>query len=188
MKKFFFLLAVVSFLFAGNAMAQVTGTVHDLSEVTNTINVPGITVCQGCHTPHNARSTDIPLSSRTSNGGLTAYGTTAGGSTGAVTTVAQVCMSCHDATKDVTDFVGGPAAGTTMTAGVEVDVDLANTHPVGGTIQIKADDTVNWTGDTSLGTVGSTMDCTTCHNPHDNGNTFFLKTTVDALCPTCHRK
>jgi len=123
--------------------------------------------------------------------------------------VSMLCMGCHDGTVAVlamynppnSGFTGYVAAGNVTAAGLitgtpDIGTDLSDDHPV------------NFAYDTALATadgglvdpassleiqgwlVGSTVQCSSCHDVHDNTNTPFLRKSNigSALCVTCHNK
>lgn len=133
-----------------------------------------------------------------------------GGASAGTAPVSNLCMSCHDGTVAVHTLYNDPngASPVTITAGGNVDAgglitgnpnvgqDLTNDHPV------------NFTYDTALSTtdggladpagtpavaallIGGQVQCSSCHDPHDNSNVPFLvmSNTNSALCTTCHNK
>lgn len=129
------------------------------------------------------------------------------------TTVSNLCMSCHDGSVAVTSLFNDPneiGADPTIVAGGNVDAggliinepnlgtDLTNDHPVnfdydnalfiadGGGLNDPAGAPV-----TAL-LSGGTVQCSSCHDPHDNtnpGGPFMVVDNTDsALCTTCHAK
>lgn len=128
--------------------------------------------------------------------------------------VSQLCMSCHDGTVSVLSMYNPPnsAAGAITTAGFAGRI-LANgrldpVNPANLGASLVDDHPVNFTYNTLLATndgglvdpaasptitswlVGGTLQCSSCHNPHDNSNGSFLQisNTGSALCITCHTK
>jgi len=207
------ILALAAFAPAAHAQS-VVGTPHDLST-----NLPTTQrVCVFCHTPHqpDAPFFDVdPLWNHTLSA-VASYGvydsTTFDGSAtiadiGGGSTVSNLCLSCHDGTigigslyNDPNDGTGGEETptnvATLMTGNALVGTNLTNDHPV------------NFTYDTGLATTdgelvdpagsatvqallfGGTVQCASCHDPHDNTNTSFLvvSNAASALCLTCHIK
>jgi predicted CXXCH cytochrome family protein len=130
--------------------------------------------------------------------------------------VGSLCMSCHDGTvavntlwKQPTDGAVGStrnALGNTIlngssqiatNAGGYLGTDLSNDHPVNFTYDaalvgqdkgIQPVATVVAAGLPLF--TGSSMQCATCHNVHDNTNVPFLRinNAASALCTTCHIK
>jgi predicted CXXCH cytochrome family protein len=106
-----------------------------------------------------------------------------------------LCLSCHDGVTSTfnptmlqMDMVGSKAA---FGAGAYESLGLTNDHPV----NLSYDPTKN----TSLQPIASvaqalplygsnnTVQCSTCHDPHNNVNTMFLRQANNtAHCTTCH--
>ncbi len=126
----------------------------------------------------------------------------------------SLCLSCHDGTVTEAAFynrVGLGSAGsfTAPDVGEQAGVGLANDHPVDFTYSVAlasadgglkspnegAGVAIPYVGTTPLplfkdqGTdVSGRLECATCHNPHNNTNTKFLRmsNTASALCLNCH--
>jgi predicted CXXCH cytochrome family protein len=128
------------------------------------------------------------------------------------------CLSCHDGVADIgATFSSGdafsPVTGTKMpTAGAAVPgsnvgstyngttyiaaaagtADLRDDHPVG--IPYPAAGTANFIDATTVqGTLklyGATLtvECSSCHEPHNTANGKFLRSAADTLCAVCHSK
>lgn len=173
-------------------------------------------ICVFCHTPHqpSANTTD-PLwnhtLSSTASYGVYASDTLDATPTdiGGLQTVSNLCMSCHDGTVGVgsqwnpQNGVPAPStAGTVIsnTSTAYLGTDLTNDHPINFTYDAAlatADGELNTPTSTScvdaacnVPLFGATLQCASCHDPHDNTLTPFLTVTqVDsALCTTCHIK
>ncbi len=139
-----------------------------------------------------------------------------GGAAVGSASVSNLCMSCHDGTVAVTSLYNAPneapindnAANITITAGGNVSAaGLITGNPNLGT-DLTNDHPVNFTYDHALATAdgglrdpattpavaallfGGTVQCASCHDPHDNTNPPFLvmSNTGSALCTTCHIK
>ncbi len=203
------------------AMAQVTfgqiaGTPHDMSGQTwNT----GTTnkLCGTCHVPHNSMTiAQAPLWSHdTTTAAYTMY-TNAVSSTFNATPGtrpdgnSKLCLSCHDGTVALNDFIGAqaPVSGT---IGVEypgttalVGTNLSNDHPISFTYDATLATTdgglynpvTKLSGLTPAGHIdddmlyGHKMQCASCHNPHNNTFTNFQRMSNNSseLCLTCHNK
>ena len=133
-----------------------------------------------------------------------------GGATPGSAAVSNLCMSCHDGTVSVISMWNPPnEVGTiTLTPGGNVDsgglitgtpnvgTDLSDDHPVNfpyDTALANADGGLNDPATTPAVAallVGGEVQCSSCHDPHDDTYAPFL--TVDntnsALCTTCHIK
>ncbi len=161
-------------------------------------------VCLFCHTPHNA-SPSAPLWNRRNPGGsyVPYASSTARALAGQPTGASLVCLSCHDGTIALGDVLSRTTpitmgGGTAMPAGASnLGTDLSDDHPVsinytpalaaahGGELA----DPSTLTGKVKLDANGQ-MQCTACHDPHDDKNAKFLvvANTASALCQTCHLK
>jgi predicted CXXCH cytochrome family protein len=167
-------MAVVAFGAAG-AFAAVQGGPHDITGI-----APGSkSVCEPCHLPHGATGER-----------LWAVAKGAAGAGWSSFTVSQLCGSCH---------YGDPAGGNGLTADTNVSNQTNYAYATGNHGYSTA----------SLGTLGngSTFDaatgtglpyvdnaaiqCSTCHNPHDDTIRPFLRVTtgtVNTLCVLCHKR
>jgi len=141
---------------------------------------------------------------------LNASPTNIGGATAGSAAVSNLCMSCHDGTVSVASMYNPPneVASVTVTAGGNVSsAGLITGTPDLGT-DLSDDHPVNFTYDTALATadgglndpattpavaallIGGEVQCSSCHDPHDDTNAPFLvmDNTHSALCTTCHIK
>jgi len=203
---------------AGLAVAQtVVGTMHDLSTPALG-NTPE--VCVYCHTPHQAAtaSAQDPLWNHTLQVLTTTYGIY-GSSTLNATPVeignvaagsapaSFLCMSCHDGTVAPSSLYndpnsGAPSAIAAITGNSNLGTNLTDDHPTnfdytgglatadGGLVTPNSTSQVDAGGLIPLyGGTGS-LQCASCHNPHDGTNTPFLRVsnTNSALCTSCHNK
>lgn len=193
-------------------VSNVAATKHNLS-----ISGPGgikstteTEVCVFCHVPHNA-STVAPLWNRATPTGLyTPYSsTTAKGNMGQPNGTSLLCLSCHDGTIAPGELMSRgatrvPMLGVDATTGRllpgtsgNLGLNLSDDHPIsiaytaalaagsGGELASPA----TLTGKVKLDASGQ-MQCSSCHDPHDNTIPKFLVTsnTASALCITCHTK
>lgn len=192
---------------------DVTNTKHNLSITSGGSDPTGGNlvdygqICVYCHTPHNV--SEYPLWNRGAPGGpFTMYSSSTIQMTiaAAPQSVSAACLGCHDGTigLDVIttaphSFTGTPPStvpGTnTMPAGpTNFGTDLSNDHPISVTYNTGADAAFHSIGDaTTAGArfYGSgTVECGSCHNPHNSTWEPFLRTTNDAsaLCLACHIK
>lgn len=134
-------------------------------------------------------------------------------------TTSHLCLSCHDGTVGVnstyaligpggtkptitggTTLLTSAAAGTLATSNpANLGTNLSGSHPVNFTYSGAAWLTKQTHVAIPTGNVVSSknfpldnngkLQCTTCHEPHDNTtNTFFLRDTISgsALCLDCH--
>ncbi|MFI5378383.1 MAG: cytochrome c3 family protein [Tepidisphaerales bacterium] len=121
---------------------------------------------------------------------------------GQPTGVSKLCLSCHDGTIATMNMVarGQPVQMaermTTVSRGKpRAGTDLADDHPVSFRFDAALSAKHNWlreppspAGDVKLD-AGDELQCTTCHDPHDNGRGKFLVVANgnSELCNTCHQ-
>ena len=199
-------IAVVLALMAPAAAAPVSSSKHNLS-----VSGPGTIkassesqICVFCHTPHSA-TPNSPLWNRRSPGSTyTPYtSSTAVAIPGQPTGASILCLSCHDGTIALGEIlssvtpIGLVGGVTTMPVGTgRLGTDLSDDHPISfnytATLASQRGELVNpatLTGAVKLDSSGQ-MQCTSCHNAHDDSNGKFLvrSNTASALCQTCHAK
>jgi predicted CXXCH cytochrome family protein len=174
-------------------------------------------ICAFCHVPHQAAGANVqdPLWNHTlsSNGDygmyasdtLTAVPTDFGGGTAGSANVSQLCMSCHDGSVGLGNLYQSPTpapdnAATNISAGFSLGTNLTNDHPInflydnalftadGGLVDPDSTASVDATGLVPL--FAGTMQCASCHDPHDDTNfPFLVVTNADSgLCAECHTK
>lgn len=196
------------FLTAGLAttgFGQISGTPHDLSgDAWNTNS----DLCLVCHTPHNANVSYFPLWDREiTTSVFTPYpsGGTMQSTPGSPTGTSLLCLGCHDGTVALENY-GGVTTGTNyVTGNALLDNDLTNDHPVALTFDAALatsdgelyDPTTQPSGlggtiaqDMLFGASNDQLECSSCHDVHDNTNGFFLikPNITGSLCLTCHNK
>ena len=111
----------------------------------------------------------------------------------------DACLSCHDGTLAYDNIVNAPGLGSTiagtntMTGVALVGTDLSNDHPIG--IDITAAGGVAGGITESGGSLSAFLEvniieCSTCHDVHDDTEGSFLRVTnsASALCTQCHIK
>lgn len=126
-----------------------------------------------------------------------------------------ICLSCHDGTiavNSLNNLPGPDAAGTygspggsaldgsgriAPTSDVFVDTDLSDDHPVGVLYDASKDPT-GFNAKTGVPTnypdkllsEGLYVECTSCHNPHDDTySNFLIESNANSqLCTRCHTK
>jgi predicted CXXCH cytochrome family protein len=211
-------LRIVSMLFVGSALligglagpvpaqdgaSRVAQTRHNL-----TAGGPGTVktgaggeVCRFCHTPHAANPI-APLWNRDNPGTYyqTYESTTLEADVGQPTGSSRLCLSCHDGTIALSQTYNqrnAPAGGTVFISQADrgyIGTDLSDDHPISFVydaglamrqgelrqpgelpLQLPLDDT-------------GQLQCTTCHEPHDNSHGQFLRmdNTRSQLCRSCH--
>ncbi|MCX6895038.1 MAG: multiheme c-type cytochrome [Verrucomicrobia bacterium] len=198
-----FLAATLAGLLAASA-ASVVNSKHNLST-----SGPGAVIasteteiCIFCHTPHNS-STQAPLWNRFDSGAsYTLYSsTTTKAVIGQPTGASKLCLGCHDGTVAL-GMVRSRAANIAMRNGVttlpgtsaaNLGTDLSDDHPISfpyNSALVSANGQLNsppTTGKVHVDPNGS-LQCTSCHEPHDPqyGSFLAVDNTASALCVTCH--
>lgn len=158
-------------------------------------------VCIFCHTPHNSAS-DAPLWNRFESGAVyTPYDSpTLGANVGQPTGASRLCLSCHDGTMalGMVRSRSAPipfAGGATLPSGPSnLGTNLSDDHPVSFRF-----DAALAAGDGELRDpsalpaavrldASGQMQCTSCHDPHDDsfGKFLVMENTASALCVSCH--
>jgi len=111
------MLIAITSLFAGNALAGIANSLHDLGSLSSTTaNKVSDTdeTCVFCHTPHKASSNTVPLWNKqlTDSSGYTTYSsTTIDGTTDFTGSTSMACLSCHDGTQAMDNIVNAPGSG-----------------------------------------------------------------------------
>jgi predicted CXXCH cytochrome family protein len=141
---------------------------------------------------------------------MNATPTDIGGAAAGSASTSNLCMSCHDGSVAVHSLYNDPneVASVTITAGGNVSAaGIITGTPLVGT-SLTDDHPINFTYDTALSTAdgglqdpattpaaaallsAGTVQCGSCHDPHDATNAPFLvmANTGSALCTTCHVK
>jgi len=191
------------------ARAEIATTKHNLS-----VSGPGTLkanseaeVCVFCHAPHNA-SPSGQLWNRRVGASYTPYtSSTRKSVAGQPNGASLLCLSCHDGTIALGE-VRNRASAIAMAGGVStlpagnslLGTDLSDDHPVSFVFDAAlrtargelADPATLVKPTSSKVRLDSTnqLQCTSCHDPHDNTNGKFLvvANTASALCQTCHIK
>lgn len=209
------ILAGVLVLMPGLVLGQVSGTQHDLSSLAGDT---ADRVCVYCHTPHmdSTAGAQDPLWNHTlsSNVNYGVYGsgtiqatdlTDIGQAVAGSATTTHLCMSCHDGTIAVQSLYNPPNSGNVTTAGTmdligtgsaDMGTSLADDHPVNFTYDATLEGADGELNDPTVNPVLALLDsngkvqCSSCHDPHDDTNVPFLvvDNAASALCSTCHQK
>ncbi len=217
MKKVFQLVPVVVALFvATTAFGQITpGTPSSYPSVTvaNTphnlnnypgVSIPGDQICLPCHTPHNALlagNENVLWNHEETGENFTMYSDAAGQPEGR----SKMCLSCHDGVTAI-DSYGGTTGSTKITGTANLGTNLSDDHPIGVEYPDFAttdyndpsgfDGGINSGDGVKLVTFGSgatavqRVECTSCHNVHNNGLGSFLRVPLQTsyICLQCHDK
>lgn len=176
-----------------NLSASGPGTIRAVSEDR---------VCVFCHTPHGAR-TNAPLWNRQDSAAFyTPYDSpTITAKPGQPTGSSKLCLSCHDGTIALGELVS-EASPVAMSGGnllppggTRIGTDLRDDHPISFSYveslsrprgELAAPH--SWDPSITLDHQGM-MQCTTCHDAHDNQwDKFLVMSNMGAgLCRECHR-
>ena len=203
MKKLNLLTITIMLVAVSVSFGQITNSAHDFSD--KSWNTDG-EICLPCHTPHNANIslTDAPLWNHTlTTASYDLYvGYAMNASVAEPDGSSKLCLSCHDGTIALDSF-GGSTGGTTIGAGhANIGTDLNNDHPISFTYDatLASNDGGLFDPATKITSLGGTihadllsagqMQCSSCHDPHNNVNGAFLliNNSSSALCLTCHDK
>ncbi len=190
---------------AAVAATSVVNSRHNLSiSGPGAVKSPSETeICIFCHAPHNASPSSGLWNRRTPGTTYVPYtSSTAKGGAGQPTGASLLCLSCHDGTIALGEVLSRGAAipvtgGPPMPAGTgRLGTDLSDDHPISFayTAALAASrgelaSPATLTGRVRLDATGQ-LQCTSCHDAHDNSNGKFLvmRNTASALCVTCHQK
>ncbi len=159
-------------------------------------------VCIFCHTPHHASDLTPLWSRKTSD--LSIYTTysspTLQGVPDKPRGASLLCLSCHDGTIALGLLHSGYAvdpglAAIPASSSAYLGTDLSDDHPISFSYLPAMDVELNDPGtlpETILLEDGEFLECTACHDPHNDEFGKFLAadlaTQKDALCTTCHAK
>lgn len=191
------------------AAQDVANTRHNLSiSGPGTVKSTTVTqVCVFCHTPHAALA-DAPLWNHTlsTEPSYTLYGSTTLDATPDQPTGKSVlCLACHDGTVAL-GALANPPTGETLDAILTSPMDMAERGYLG--TDLSDDHPISFIYDSTLqlndgelfdpATIGLPLDgsssnrveCTTCHDPHEETNQPFLRISSlnGAICTECHNK
>jgi predicted CXXCH cytochrome family protein len=192
-----FIMFVPVLLFSG-----IETTKHNLS-----VTGPGVIkssdtsrVCVFCHTPHNSTSV-APLWNRNQNAGYTLYSsTTLISSPGQPDGASKLCLSCHDGTIALGEIVnpgvtfamlGTPDGKIPPSSRTNLGANLSDDHPVSFVPNISSVEYSNPSiGDSVKLDHSGKLQCTSCHDPHNNTyGKFLTKSNFNSgICKTCHTK
>lgn len=192
---------------AGVAMSQDTSKIANTPHNMSTVDVWGVVlpqnrVCLPCHTPHSARNDDDGKSQALWNHATTEqtfemYTTSAGHQGTQPEGPSKLCLSCHDGVTAIDSFGGNDDFFNNVRIPADrpsnLGTDLRDDHPIG--VQYPPPDLTGYNDkSTFTGVKVVTIDgvdrveCTSCHDPHDNSLGMFLRQTLDgsAICLECH--
>jgi predicted CXXCH cytochrome family protein len=161
-------------------------------------------LCIFCHTPHKVRGKAKPGFFGWNREDSTASYTTYESSTMYATVdqptgASKLCLSCHDGTialgaiKSQRNVI--PFQGDWENSPANLGTNLADDHPISFTydsdlaiVNDELTDPSNLQDSIKLDS-DEQLQCTTCHDPHDDTNGMFLVVSdpVKTLCVSCHR-
>lgn len=162
-------------------------------------------LCIFCHTPHRTRgkpgSGQFGWNRADSSATYTTYeSSTMYATVGQPTGASKLCLSCHDGTIALGSILSQPNAipfqGDWENSPANLGTDLSDDHPISFTYDAdlasangELEDPARLTGDIKLD-AASQVQCTSCHDPHDDSNGMFLVVAdpVRELCTACHRR
>jgi len=207
MKRFLLILLLMAFAAPASAqMNSVINSKHNLSA-----SGPGAVkateeqeICIFCHTPHNAAPVQPLWNRNTPTSAYTVYSSNSlHASPGQPTGSSKLCLSCHDGTIALGSVLSreqpiGMAGGiTTLPPGSSnLGTDLSDDHPISFVYDVNlAARNPKLRLPTGLPPTvkldyRQEMQCTTCHDAHDNTNGSFLvmDNTNSQLCRSCHNQ
>ncbi len=146
----------------GAARAGIEGTAHDPA-VAGFTSIAKTGKCGACHIPHGAQGKRLWPVTVTSQSMFTGE-------------VAVLCAYCHDSAGGAglsaaysDSFVFGlNSHGVMMSTSTAPYGQVANSFPYAGSLN------------------DGHIECTSCHNVHDDTNRPFLRSDIDTLCSVCH--
>ncbi len=183
------LAALVAARALGSA-GSIEGTPHDLSAVA------GGASCSFCHTPHGALPGTPLWSHKLSTAVYKIYESSSlVAKVGQPTGSSKLCLSCHDGTVALTETITGATGGAYIPAGeTNLGTDLSDDHPI-SFVYSSGLSAENAQVRPPLGLPESLkldrsneLQCTTCHDPHDNryGNFLVMSNEQSRMCVSCH--
>jgi predicted CXXCH cytochrome family protein len=185
------------------AGASILETAHNLSATgPGAVKAPAVgEVCIFCHTPHRASQTRALWNREVPQTIYNLYGSsTLEATLKQPTGASRLCLSCHDGTTALGNLRVPPATGRVtlgpLTGGASLGTDLSDDHPVSfvydSALALKQGQLADPSTLPRTVPLDGTrqLQCTSCHDPHENRYRKFLR--VDgraaALCAMCHRQ
>ena len=159
-------------------------------------------ICIFCHAPHNTTGVGPLWNHALSAATYTPYSSsTLKATVGQPTGASKLCLSCHDGTVALgmvanrSTPIPMQSGATTIPSGrTRIGTDLSAHHPVSFTYdpalvtkQGELRDPATLVQEVRLDQSGQ-MQCTSCHDPHNNeyGNFLVKDNTASAMCLDCH--
>lgn len=160
-------------------------------------------ICVFCHAPHNTAPSGQLWNRRLPATTYAPYtSSTLRSAPGQPNGASLLCLSCHDGTIALGDVLSRAAtidmAGGALSGNALLGINLSDDHPVSFVFdaalraargELADPATLVRPGAVRLDASGR-LQCTACHDPHDdaNGNFLVMPNTASALCQTCHIK
>lgn len=172
-------------------LAQTEGSPHDLSAVA------GGNACSFCHTPHGALSGTPLWSHKLSMAVYRIYQSSSlEANVGQPTGSSKLCLSCHDGTVALAETIKSNSAGGAYIApgAANLGTDLSDDHPISfvysmalSTEDVQIHSPSVLPEELKLDKSGE-LQCTTCHDPHDNryGDFLVMPNRRSGMCTACH--
>ena len=201
--------AVFVAVLAGAAISQDTSRIANTPHNLNTVDVWGVVVpqnrvCLPCHTSHGAKMDDdgkglVLWNHEITDETFDMYTTSADHQGGQPEGTSKLCLSCHDGATAIDSFGGNSDFFNNVRIAPDrpsnLGTDLRDDHPIG--IQYPPPDLTGYNDKSTFSGVKvvtvngiDRVECTSCHDPHDNSLGMFLRQTLDgsAICLECHDK
>jgi predicted CXXCH cytochrome family protein len=205
-RDFAFALALATGAFASPLPAAAAGT--DIGKTVHNLTPEGpgkfketqkTGLCVFCHTPHNANPQQALWNRNVSGVTYQLYSSsTLRADVSQPTGSSRLCLSCHDGLVAMGSLRSPPQGDAlklgAMTGSNMLGTDLSASHPVSfvydALLASKHPGLVDPSSLPSTVRLDSTkqMQCTACHDPHENRRADFLRmdTVNGTLCLTCH--
>lgn len=168
------------------------------------VTLPGNQVCLPCHTPHNALlygEENVLWNHAESGEDFVMYSSSAPQDPEGPS---KMCLGCHDGVTAIDNYGGNGGTGIVISGSAALGADLSNDHPIGIVYPTDRPSEFNdWPGSFSPGINGVVpgvrlvsinqtlrVECTSCHEPHNNGLGTFLRVPLQEsfICLQCHIK
>ena len=175
---------------AFSAQGSVKNSPHDLTALSKG------NVCGFCHTPHGSITKTPIWNHSLSNTVYKIYQSSSlDAKVNQPTGSSKLCLSCHDGTVALTHTPKGPKGGVYITPGeANIGTDLSDDHP----ISFEYSDSLS-SKDPQIRPPSalpeqleldrsSEIQCTTCHDAHDNtfGHFLVMSNQRSQMCVSCH--
>ena len=171
--------------------ASIRGTPHDLSVMA------GGNACNFCHTPHMSMGSVPSWNHQLSTAVYRIYQSSSlEARVGQPTGSSKLCLSCHDGTVALAQTVkGGFKGGAYISPGAaNLGTDLSDDHPISF---VYSDGLSAMDPQIRLASLlpsqlrldrSGELQCTTCHEPHDNqyGKFLVMSNERSRMCTSCH--